>query len=173
MAKEVKKKKLSSDGSSVREKLLARKKKLAEKGTSSAFIFPKNGTTRVRILSAGPDNEPALELVRFYVNGHSVFSPETFEEPCPFIDEYKRLKKSKHEDENNQPKKSWNRWSVLKSNLTTSWRKILENSSTTMFHQMRTMTRRSRQRKRSKRKNPLKRRSRQRRKGTEISKPYL
>ena len=98
MAKE-KTKKLSSNGSSIREKLLARKKKLAEKGTSSAFIFPKNGTTRVRILSAGPDNEPANEIVRFYVNGHSVFSPATFEEPCPFMEEYKRLKDSKDEDD--------------------------------------------------------------------------
>lgn len=105
MAKELKKKKLSSEGSSIKEKLLARKKKLAEKGTSSAFIFPKNGTTRVRILSAGPDNEPALEVVRFYVNGHSVFSPATFEEPCPFMEEYKRLKDSKDEDDKRLAKK--------------------------------------------------------------------
>ena len=104
MAKE-KTKKLSSNGSSIREKLLARKKKLAEKGTNSAFIFPKNGTTRVRILSAGPDNEPALEIVRFYVNGHSVFSPATFEEPCPFMEEYKRLKDSKDEDDKKLAKK--------------------------------------------------------------------
>ena len=104
MAKE-KTKKLSSNGSSIREKLLARKKKLAEKGTSSAFIFPKNGTTRVRILSAGPDNEPAIEIVRFYVNGHSVFSPATFEEPCPFMEEYKRLKDSKDEDDKKLAKK--------------------------------------------------------------------
>lgn len=99
MAKEKTKKKLSSDGYSVREKLLARKKKLAEKGTSSAFIFPKNGTTRVRILSAGPDNEPAVEIVRFYINKHSIISPATFEEPCPFMEEYKRLKDSKDEDD--------------------------------------------------------------------------
>ena len=105
MAKKEKTKKLSSDGSSIKEKLLARKKKLAEKGTSSAFIFPKNGTTRVRILSAGPDNEPALELVRFYVNGHSVFSPATFEEPCPFMEEYKRLKDSNDEDDKKLAKK--------------------------------------------------------------------
>lgn len=105
MAKELKKKKLSSEGSSIKEKLLARKKKLAEKGTSSAFIFPKNGTTRVRILSAGPDNEPALEVVRFYVNGHSVFSPATFEEACPFMEEYKRLKDSKDEDDKRLAKK--------------------------------------------------------------------
>lgn len=99
MTKEKTKKKLSSDSSSVREKLLARKKKLAEKGTSSAFIFPKNGTTRVRILSAGPDNEPAVEIVRFYINKHSIISPATFEEPCPFMEEYKRLKDSKDEDD--------------------------------------------------------------------------
>ncbi|MCM1438834.1 MAG: hypothetical protein NC131_06435 [Roseburia sp.] len=105
MAKKEKTKKLSSEGSSIKEKLLARKKKLAEKGTSSAFIFPKNGTTRVRILSAGPDNEPALEVVRFYVNGHSVFSPATFEEPCPFMEEYKRLKDSKDEDDKKLAKK--------------------------------------------------------------------
>lgn len=105
MVKEKTKKKLSSEGSSIKEKLLARKKKLAEKGTSSAFIFPKNGTTRVRILSAGPDNEPALEMVRFYVNGHSIFSPATFEEPCPFMEEYKRLKDSKDEDDKKLAKK--------------------------------------------------------------------
>lgn len=105
MAKEKTKKKLSSDGSSIKEKLLARKKKLAEKGTSSVFIFPKNGTTRVRILSAGPDNEPAIEMVRFYVNGHSIFSPATFEEPCPFMEEYKRLKDSRDEDDKKLAKK--------------------------------------------------------------------
>ena len=94
-----KKKKLSAEGSSIKEKLLARKRSLAEKGTSSVFVFPKNGTTRIRILSAGADNEPALEVIRFYINGHSIFSPETFEEPCPFMETYRKLKDSTDEDD--------------------------------------------------------------------------
>lgn len=106
MAKEEKKmNKLSSEGSSVKEKLLARKKKLAEKGTGNGFVFPKNGTTRIRIVSAGANEEFGVEIIRFYLGDHSVYSPTTFNEPCPFMEKYDELKNSKDEDDKKLAKK--------------------------------------------------------------------
>lgn len=106
MAKEDKKKKsLSSNGTSVREKLLARKKKLAEKATGNGFVFPKNGTTRIRIVSAGANEEFGIEIIRFYLGDHSVYSPSTFNEPCPFMEKYDELKNSKDEDDKKLAKK--------------------------------------------------------------------
>ena len=99
-----KKKKLSAEGTSTREKMLARKKKLAEKGSGNDFIFPKNGVTRIRILSPGPTEELGVEVVRFYA-GHTVISPATFDEPCPFMDKYKELRDSKDEDDKRLAKK--------------------------------------------------------------------
>lgn len=92
-------KKLSSSGMSTKEKMLQRKKKLAEKGTGKGFVFPKNGTTRVRLLSPGPTEELGCEVVRFYFGGHSVYSPATFDEPCPIMEKYQELKSSKNEDD--------------------------------------------------------------------------
>lgn len=92
-------KKLSSSGMSTKEKMLQRKKKLAEKGTGNGFVFPKNGTTRVRLLSPGPTEELGCEVVRFYFGGHSVYSPATFDEPCPIMEKYQELKSSKNEDD--------------------------------------------------------------------------
>lgn len=92
-------KKLSSSGMSTKEKMLQRKKKLAEKGTGNGFVFPKNGTTRVRLLSPGPTEELGCEVVRFYFGGHSIYSPATFDEPCPIMEKYQELKSSKNEDD--------------------------------------------------------------------------
>ena len=47
-------------GSTTREKMLARKKKMAEKNSSGSIIFPKEGTMRVRLLSQGDDKELGL-----------------------------------------------------------------------------------------------------------------
>lgn len=100
-----KKKHLSEKGMTTKEKMLARKKKMAEKGTGTGFIFPKNGTTRVRLLSPGPTEELGIEVVRFYLGDHSVYSPATFDEPCPFMEKYQELKSSKDEDDKTLAKK--------------------------------------------------------------------
>ena len=99
------KKKLSTTGESVREKMLARKKKLTEKGSGNSFIFPGNGTTRIRILSAGQNEEIAVEVIRIYLGDHSILSPATFDEPCPIMDKYKELKDSSDEDDKKLAKK--------------------------------------------------------------------
>lgn len=94
------KKKLSSSGSSTREKMLARKKQLESRGNGDGFVYPKEGTTRVRIKSQGDDKELGLEIIQFYLEGEGgVISPATFDEPCPFMDKYNELKNSKDDDD--------------------------------------------------------------------------
>lgn len=96
----IKKEKKNSTGSSTREKMLARKKKLEEKGSGNGLIFPKEGTLRMRIKSPGDDQELGMEVVQFYIPGvGGVISPATFDEPCPFMEKYEELKQSKDEDD--------------------------------------------------------------------------
>ena len=86
----------STGGTSTREKMLARKKQLESKGSGSGFIYPKEGTLRMRIKSPGDDKELGMELVTFYLGNDigSIVSPATFDEPCPFMEKYKELKES-------------------------------------------------------------------------------
>ena len=96
----IKKEKKNSTGSSTREKMLARKKKLEEKGSGNGLIFPKEGTLRMRIKSPGDDQELGMEVIQFYIPGvGGVISPATFDEPCPFMEKYEELKQSKDEDD--------------------------------------------------------------------------
>lgn len=96
----IKKEKKKSTGSSTREKMLARKKKLEEKGSGNGLIFPKEGTLRMRIKSPGDDQELGMEVVQFYIPGvGGVISPATFDEPCPFMEKYEELKQSKDDDD--------------------------------------------------------------------------
>lgn len=96
MKKEKKTTHLSTSGTSTREKMLARKKQLESKGSGSGFIYPKEGTLRMRIKSPGDDQELGMELVTFYLGNDvgSIVSPATFDEPCPFMEKYKELKES-------------------------------------------------------------------------------
>ena len=96
----IKNEKKKSTGSSTREKMLARKKKLEEKGSGNGLIFPKEGTLRMRIKSPGDDQELGMEVVQFYIPGvGGVISPATFDEPCPFMEKYEELIQSKDEDD--------------------------------------------------------------------------
>ena len=98
--KDIKKKKLSSSGMSTKEKMLERKKKLESKGNNNGLIFPKEGSTRIRLKSPGDDQEIGIEVIQFYVNGiGSIISPATFDEPCPFMEKYQELKSSKDDDD--------------------------------------------------------------------------
>lgn len=96
----LKKKSLSTSGTSTREKMLARKKQLESKGGGGGFVYPKEGATRVRIKSQGDDKELGLEIIQFYIEGEGgIISPATFDEPCPFMDKYNELKSSKNDDD--------------------------------------------------------------------------
>lgn len=109
--KEKKKKKSRLEGSksheadvqmmSTKDKMVARKKKLLEKGSGGGIIFVKDGTIRVRLVSQGADKELGLEIIQFYLGKDmgSIISPATFGEPCPFMEMYNKLKKSTDEDD--------------------------------------------------------------------------
>lgn len=90
------KKKLSTSGTSTRDKMLARKKQLESKSSGSGFIYPKEGTLRMRIKSPGDDQELGMELITFYLGSEngSIVSPATFGDPCPFMEKYEELKNS-------------------------------------------------------------------------------
>lgn len=83
-----------------RKVLLARKKKLEEKG--GAFIFVKDGITlRFRALPVDPELEPGVEVIQFYLGQEfkGVISPRSIGEPCPIMEKYEKLKNSKDEDD--------------------------------------------------------------------------
>lgn len=107
MVKDKKKKEVSTSGMSTKEKMLARKKALEAKGTNSGFIFCKEGVTRIRIKSPGPNEELGIELIQFYLGDKfgSVYSPQTFGEPCPIMEKYLELKDSSDEDDKELAKK--------------------------------------------------------------------
>ena len=97
--KELRKASKSLVGSSTREKMIARKKELKERSQGGGMIYPKEGTLRVRVKSRGSDEELGLEIIQFYLGPKEggIISPATFDEPCPFMEAYKRLKESKDE----------------------------------------------------------------------------
>lgn len=100
------KKKSELTGTTTREKMLARKKKLESRGSSSGLVFPKEGTLRVRLKSPGDDKELGIEVVRFYIPGvGGIISPATFDEPCPFMEKYQELKNSSDPDDKELAKK--------------------------------------------------------------------
>lgn len=102
-----KKKKLSSDGMSARDKMMKRKKDLESRGAKNGFIFPKDGTTRMRVKSPGEDSELGIEIIQFFLGGDfgSITSPMTFDEPCPYMEKYLELKDSDDEDDQALAKK--------------------------------------------------------------------
>lgn len=67
MIKDKKEKKVSSEGLSTKEKMLARKKQLESKGNGSGLVYPKEGTLRMRIKSPGDDQELGIEIIQFYL----------------------------------------------------------------------------------------------------------
>jgi len=101
MAKEVKKK------ASLKERMKKKKEELKTKGQKGNVLFIKEGTLRVRLLPVGADNDIIAEVTHFYLNEklRGFFSPSTFCEPCPGIEAYNDLKKSKDETDQDLAKK--------------------------------------------------------------------
>lgn len=106
MIKDKKKKEVSSEGLSTKEKMLARKKQLESKGNGSGLVYPKEGTLRMRIKSPGDDQELGIEIIQFYLGGNlgGVISPATFDEPCPFMEKYQELKTPRMKMTRNLPR---------------------------------------------------------------------
>ena len=70
---------------SLKERMAAKKKKLAERGSGGKMIFLKEGTLRARILPVGEDNDFIYDVDYIYL-GKDVggfVSPTTFGDECP------------------------------------------------------------------------------------------
>ena len=87
---------------SLKERLRQKRKDL-EKSNNSGFDFfiVKVGTTRMRPLPVGEDEEFGTEVAYIYLNKElgGFISPSSWGEPCAFMEAYQKLSKSKDEDD--------------------------------------------------------------------------
>ena len=92
------KSKTSKAKPTLKERLAERRKELSKRGQGKGLIFfPKEGTTRFRVVPVGEENDFALEVTQFYLGPkiQGVFSPSTFGDPCPIMELRDELKASK------------------------------------------------------------------------------
>lgn len=85
---------------SLKERLAKRRKKLAERSGNSGVIFIKEGTTRIRILPVGDEEDWALEMTHFYLGQtvKGVFSASSIGDECPVREKYDELKTGNDDD---------------------------------------------------------------------------
>lgn len=82
----------------LRKKLLQRKEALKKGDGEFTTIFFKEGTTRIRILFVGADNDFVIEAQQFFIDGQSVITPASLGEPCAIMEMYQELKSGTDED---------------------------------------------------------------------------
>lgn len=100
---------------SLRQRLKAKKAELKSKSGGGFYFTIKEGTTRMRPLPVGEENDFAIEVVHFYLTkelGGGVISPATFGEKCPFMKKYNELSKSSSAEDREfakrmKPNKKW------------------------------------------------------------------
>lgn len=98
---------------SLKKKLEKKREKLKSGGGLGYMTF-KEGTTRIRILSAGSDEDFAIEATSFYLGKEigGFISPITFGEPCYASEVHDEVKKRNDEDDEEllkvlRPKKAY------------------------------------------------------------------
>lgn len=89
---------------SLKERMKKKREELVNKTKKGNVLNIKEGTTRIRILPTGDEEDFIKEVVYFYMK-HIVWSPSTFDEPCYGMETYNDLKKSKDEDDQNLAKR--------------------------------------------------------------------
>lgn len=92
----------------LKDRLAKKRAEIEERGKGKGLLhFPKAGTTRIRILPVGEEKDFAMEVVQFYLGPEikGVFSPSTFGDPCPIMELYEKLKKSKKTEDQNTAKR--------------------------------------------------------------------
>lgn len=89
---------------SLKDRLKAKKSELASRGGKGSVEYLKDeGTYRIRILPMIDEEADFIEEVTSFYLGNdigSVYSPDTFGEPCALMDAYQELKKSDDEEDN-------------------------------------------------------------------------
>lgn len=86
---------------SLKERLKKRREDIAARGGNSFVNFIKEGTTRIRVLPVGDDEDWAYEVVHFYLGQKikGVFSPATIGADCPILKAYKELSEGSGKDQ--------------------------------------------------------------------------
>ena len=84
----------------LKERMAEKRKEIADRSKNGSVIFLKEGTTRIRVLPVGEDNDFSVEATHFYLGQEikGVFSPSTLEKPCPILEKYNELKEGSAED---------------------------------------------------------------------------
>ena len=85
---------------SLKERLAKRRKKLAERSGQSGIVFIKEGTTRIRILPVGEEEDWALEMTHFYLGSKikGVFSAASLGDECPVQEKYDELREGNDDE---------------------------------------------------------------------------
>lgn len=92
---------------SLRERLAKKREELKRAGPGK-FVTFKEGTTRIRILPVGEENEWGMEVVYFYLglkDNMAVISPATFGEKCAIMMAHNKLTASKNAEDRKFAKK--------------------------------------------------------------------
>jgi len=94
---------------SLKDRLKKKKAELKSKSDNKGkIVYPKPDTTiRFRILPVGEEKEFAAEVIQFYLGQtiKGVYSNATYNEPCPLMKRYDKLKQSKKDDDKDLAKK--------------------------------------------------------------------
>jgi hypothetical protein len=87
----------------LQEKLRKKRQKIKERSSGGNVTFLKEGTTRIRILPVGEDEDWSFEMIHFYLGNEikGVFSAASLGKPCPIMEHYQKLK----ETDKNEAKK--------------------------------------------------------------------
>jgi hypothetical protein len=82
---------------SLKERLAKKRQELKTRSGSSNVVFPKEGTTRIRILPVGKDADWSFEVTHFYLGAKikGVFSPSSVGMDCPIMEAYQEFSKDK------------------------------------------------------------------------------
>lgn len=92
---------MSTKKVSLKERLQKKREDLKRQGPGK-FLTCKEGTTRIRVLPVGEENEFAQEIVYFYLglkDNMGVVSPATFGDKCAIMNAYNELYGSKKEED--------------------------------------------------------------------------
>jgi len=81
----------------LKERLAKKRQELKSRSESKGVVFLKEGTTRIRVLPVGNEEDWGMEVVHFYLGSKikGVFSPATLGKACPVMEAYQEFFKEK------------------------------------------------------------------------------
>jgi len=86
---------------SLKERLAKRRQELKDRTSGGKVKFIKEGTTRIRILPVGPDDDWAREINHFYLGNRikGIFSASSIGKACPIMEAFQEYQKDRTKDD--------------------------------------------------------------------------